>query len=86
PKIVKKVPEILTNSEVNKHLSQPTNKTPMEIRDKAMMELLYATGIRVTALVTLKLTDVNMKLWFIVCHDGDRVRTFPVAVVAQRAL
>ena len=44
PKIVKKVPEILTISEVNKLLSQPTNKTPKEIRDKAMLELLYATG------------------------------------------
>ena len=86
PKIVKKVPEILTISEVNKLLSQPTNKTPKEIRDKAMLELLYATGIRVTELVTLKLTDVNMKLGFIECHDGDRVRTVPVAEVAQRAL
>ena len=51
-----------------------------------MLELLYATGIRVTELVTLKLTDVNMKLGFIECHDGDRVRTVPVAEVAQRAL
>ena len=86
PKIVKKAPEILTISEVNKLLSQPTNKTPKEIRDKAMLELLYATGIRVTELVTLKLTDVNMKLGFIECHDGDKVRTVPVAEVAQRAL
>ena len=62
PKIVKKVPETLTISEVNKLLDQPTNKTPKEIRDKAMLELLYATGIRVTELVTLKLTDVNIKL------------------------
>ena len=75
PKIVKKVPETLTISEVNKLLDQPTNKTPKEIRDKAMLELLYATGIRVTELVTLKLTDVNIKLGFIECHDGDRVRT-----------
>ena len=65
PKIVKKVPETLTISEVNKLLDQPTNKTPKEIRDKAMLELLYATGIRVTELVTLKLTDVNIKLGFI---------------------
>ena len=86
PKIVKKVPETLTISEVNKLLDQPTNKTPKEIRDKAMLELLYATGIRVTELVTLKLTDVNIKLGFIECHDGDRVRTVPVAEVAQRAL
>lgn len=86
PKIVKKAPEILSVSEVNKLLDQPTSKTPKEIRDKAMLELLYATGIRVTELVTLKLTDVNMKLGFIVCHDGERSRTVPIADVAQRAL
>ena len=86
PKIAKKVPEVLTIGEVNKLLDQPTNKTPKEIRDKAMLELLYATGIRVTELVTLKLTDVNIKLGFIECHDGGRTRTVPVAEVAQRAL
>lgn len=86
PKIIKKAPEILTIEEVNKLLDQPTNRTPKEIRDKAMLELLYATGIRVTELVTLRLTDVNMKLGFIECHDGERTRTVPVADVAQRAL
>lgn len=86
PKIVKKAPEILTVNEVNKLLSQPTNKTPKEIRDKAMLELLYATGIRVTELVTLKLTDINMKYGFIECHDGDKVRTIPIGEIAQRAL
>lgn len=86
PKIVKKVPETLTIDEVNRLLDQPAGKTPKEIRDKAMLELLYATGIRVTELVTLKLTDVNMKLGFIECRDGDRTRTVPMAEVAQRAL
>jgi integrase/recombinase XerD len=86
PKIVKKAPEVLTIGEVERLLSQPTNKTPKEIRDKAMLELLYATGIRVTELVTLKLTDVNIKLGFIVCHDGDRSRTVPVVEAAQKAL
>ena len=86
PKIVKKAPEILSVEEVNRLLDQPTIKTPKGIRDKAMLELLYATGIRVTELVTLKLTDVNIKLGFIECHDGDRVRTVPVAEIAQRAL
>ena len=86
PKIIKKVPEILTVSQVDALLEQPSKNSPKELRDKAMLELLYATGIRVTELVTLKLTDVNMKLGFIECHDGDRVRTVPVAEVAQRAL
>ena len=47
PKVEKKVPETLTITEVDKLLAQPCGKTPKELRDKAMLELLYATGIRV---------------------------------------
>lgn len=86
PKIVKKAPETLTIGEINRLLDQPSGNSPKEVRDKAMLELLYATGIRVTELVTLKLTDVNMKLGFIECRDGNKTRTVPVADVAQRAL
>ena len=53
PKIEKKMPEILTTEEVIWLLEQPKGDTPKEIRDKAMLELLYATGIRVTELITL---------------------------------
>ena len=53
PKIEKKMPDILTIEEVNRLLDQPGDQSPKEIRDRAMLELLYATGIRVSELVTL---------------------------------
>ena len=59
PKIEKKMPAIMTPEEVVWLLEQPKGDTPKEIRDKAMLELLYATGIRVTELITLKVSDVN---------------------------
>lgn len=86
PKIEKKVPDVLTISEVNKLLAQPGDSTPKEIRDRAMLELLYATGIRVTELVTLKITDVNLKMGFIECHDSNKSRIIPMEETAQRAL
>ena len=70
PKIEKKMPEILSTDEVVRLLEQPSGDTPKEIRDKAMLELLYATGIRVTELITLKLSDVNLQLGYIVCRDS----------------
>lgn len=60
PKIEKKAPEIMSPDEVVRLLEQPSGDSPKEIRDKAMLELLYATGIRVTELITLNLSDVNM--------------------------
>ena len=72
PKIEKKVPVILTVDEVTKLLEQPSGANPKEIRDKAMLELLYATGIRVTELVNLKLSDVNMSIGFITCRDEHK--------------
>lgn len=86
PKIEKKVPDVLTISEVNKLLAQPGDNTPKEIRDRAMLELLYATGIRVTELVTLRITDVNLKMGFIECHDSNKSRIIPMEETAQRAL
>ena len=58
PKIEKKAPETLSIEEINLLLDQPSRLTPKEIRDKAMLELLYATGMRVSELINLKITDV----------------------------
>ena len=69
PKIEKKAPVILSVDEVNRLLAQPEGKTPKEIRDKAMLELLYATGIRVSELIGLKMDDINMNIGFITCRD-----------------
>ena len=86
PKIEKKMPEILTPEEVIWLLEQPKGDTPKEIRDKAMLELLYATGIRVTELITLKVSDVNMQMGFIICRDGSRERVIPFGAAAKKAM
>ena len=75
PKIEKKIPEILTTDEVFALLEQPSGDSPKEIRDKAMLELLYATGIRVSELINLEVSDVNLKTSSILCRDGSKSRT-----------
>ncbi|MEG2453109.1 MAG: site-specific tyrosine recombinase [Clostridium sp.] len=86
PKIEKKIPTILTVEEVTKLLKQPDGDTPKEIRDKAMLELLYATGIRVSELMNLCLTDINVNIGFITCHDGGKDRTIPFNRVAKASV
>ncbi|MCH5251040.1 MAG: site-specific tyrosine recombinase XerD [Lachnospiraceae bacterium] len=86
PKIEKKIPGILSPDEVVKLLEQPGGNSSKEIRDKAMLELLYATGIRVTELITLKKTDVNMKMGVLVCKDANKERIIPFGNAAKAAL
>ena len=68
---------ILSVNEVNALLGQPGSGTPKELRDKAMLELLYATGIRVSELINLKLEDVNMQVGYITCRDRNKERMVP---------
>lgn len=86
PRIEKKLPEILSMEETVRLLDQPIGDSHKEIRDKAMLELLYATGIRVTELITLKTEDVNLQMGYIICRDGDRERVIPFGNEAKRAL
>lgn len=86
PKIEKKIPEILTMDEVAALLEQADGDSPKEIRDKAMLELLYATGIRVTELITLKVSDVNISMNFILCRDAHKERMIPFGNKARTAL
>ena len=86
PRVEKKIPTILTVEEVSSLLAQPDSSVPKEIRDKAMLELLYATGIRVSELICLKLEDVNMSIGFITCRDEKKERTVPFGWVAKEAL
>ncbi len=86
PKIEKKMPEILTTEEVVRLLEQPSGDSPKEIRDKAMLELLYATGIRVTELITLRIKEVNLSMSFIVCKDAHKERAIPFGMAAKNAL
>ena len=86
PKIEKKIPEIMTMNEVVTLLEQPVGNNPKEIRDKAMLELLYATGIRVTELISLKMEDLNLQMNYIICNDGNKERMIPFGAKARMAL
>ena len=86
PKIEKKAPETLSIEEINLLLDQPSRLTPKEIRDKAMLELLYATGMRVSELINLKITDVNLTMNYILCRDVSKERVIPIENVAKMAL
>lgn len=86
PKIEKKPPEILSEEAIKQLLDQPSSHAPKELRDKAMMELLYATGIRVSELISLELSDVNLQLEYVTCRDEHKERTVPFGNTAKQAL
>ena len=86
PKVEKKAPVVLSVDQVSALLAQPSGQTPKEIRDKAMLELLYATGMRVSELITVKLSDVNLILNYVVCRDGEKERVIPFGDNAKAAL
>lgn len=83
PRQTKKLPQVLTVDEVERLLSQPRPDTPAGLRDKAMLELLYATGLRVSELVALNVDQVNLEGEFIRClGKGSRERVVPMGQVA----
>lgn len=86
PKIEKKLPEIMTRKDAEHLLEQPDCETAKGLRDKAMLELLYATGIRVTELITLKLSDVNLQMGYIICRDSGKERKVPFGQKTMVAL
>ena len=86
PKVEKKAPVILSVDQVSALLAQPSGQTSKEIRDKAMLALLYATGIRVSELIGIQMEDINMNIGFLVCRDGERERTIPFGRSAKAAL
>ena len=82
----KKLPEILTDKEVELLLAQPSCVDPKGFRDKAMLEVMYATGIRVTELIDLNMEDVNLELGIIKCSGPKKSRAIPLYPAALRAL
>jgi len=86
PKVEKKLPQILSTHEVELLLDQPKCVDLKGYRDKAMLELLYATGIRVSELINLNLSEVNLELGFIKCNKGLRERVIPIGSIAVNAL
>jgi len=85
PKVTRKPPEFLGTKEMNKLLQQPDLNTPKGIRDKAILELLYATGIKVSELVSLKVQDLNLKMKYIT-GGGKNERNIPIGKKARNAL
>ena len=86
PKVEKKLPGVMTMIEASSLLEQPNGDSPKEIRDKAMLELLYATGIRVSELITLKISDLNLQMNYLVCRDGNKARMIPFGNKARNAV
>ncbi|MBO9609252.1 MAG: site-specific tyrosine recombinase XerD [Paenibacillaceae bacterium] len=83
PKLDKRLPKVLSVPEVEALLEAPSTSTPQGMRDKAMLELLYATGIRVTELMTLDLGNVNLGMGFVRCiGKGSKERIIPVGRTA----
>ena len=86
PKVEKKVPSILTAKEVELLLDQPKSIDLKGIRDKAMLEFAYATGMRVTEIISLNISDVNAEQGYVVCNSGYKARTIPLGSISLKAL
>ena len=82
----KKLPQILTGREIELLLSQPICVDAKGYRDKAMLEVMYATGIRVSELIDLDLDDVNLEMGIIKCTAAKKTRMIPLYPAALRAL
>ena len=86
PKIEKRVPSVLTSSEVALLLDQPKNVDLKGTRDKAMLEFAYATGMRVTEIISLDIDDVNLEEGYVVCRFGSKQRNIPLGSLSLKAL
>lgn len=85
-KSTQKLPQILTSKEVETLLEQPQCIDAKGYRDKAMLELLYATGIRVTELIDLNITDVNLTAGVVRCESRNKERFIPLYPAAIKAV
>ena len=82
----KKMPQILTSREIELLLAQPVTTASKGLRDKAMLEVMYATGVRVSELLDLDVEDVNLEIGSIKCSGSRRSRSIPLYPAALRAL
>ena len=82
----KKLPQILSSREIELLLAQPSAVEPKGIRDKAMLEVMYATGIRVSELIGLDIDHVNLESGVSKCQSGKKSRTIPLYPEALKAL
>lgn len=86
PKTTRKIPDVLDSKEIMLLLSQPSGNDYKSIRDKAMLEVLYATGIKVSELIDLSITDVNLQIGIIHMHKSKHERIVPLYPAANKHL
>lgn len=86
PKLYREMPGTLTREEAKALVEQPSGDKPRQLRDRAILELLYATGIKVSELVALTVPDVNLRLGFLHCRESGRERVIPFGNYAREAL
>lgn len=86
PKIEKKAPSVLTSKEIELLLDQPKDVDLKGTRDKAMLEFAYATGMRVTEIISLDIDDVKLDEGYVVCHSGSKQRNIPLGSLSLKAL
>lgn len=86
PKVEKKMPGIMRVEDVIRLIEQPDGDKPKELRDRAMLEILYATGIRVSELIRIKVSDINLQVGHLRCRDGNKERIIPFGRKTQKAI
>lgn len=86
PKVEKKAPSTLSSQEIELLLEQPKDVDLKGIRDKAMLEFAYATGMRVTEIISLDIDDINVKESYVTCKTGAKQRNIPLGTLSLKAL
>ncbi len=87
PKLDRRLPDVLSAGEVEKLLASPSGDAPVSLRDRAMLELLYATGLRVSELVGLRMRNINLEAGFVrTMGKGAKERVIPIGQKALEAV
>ena len=86
PKVEKHAPSILSSQEIELLLNQPQNIDLKGTRDKAMLEFAYATGMRVTEIISLNIDDVDLNDGYVACQAGNKKRVIPIGSLSLKAL
>ena len=86
PKVEKKIPSVLTSQEVELLLEQPKDVDLKGTRDKAMLEFAYATGMRVTEIISLNIEIVDLEQGFVICNTVGKKRNIPLGSISLKAL
>jgi integrase/recombinase XerD len=87
PKIWRKIPDVLSSKDVDNLLKSPNLDSALGLRDKAMLEVLYASGLRVSELINLKISQLDMEVGYLrTFGKGSKERIVPIGVIAKRAV